>query len=72
MKYEITNYEADSNFVQIEIKDKKDAFCFMGDVYLSRRPKIAYDDKGIETIIDEGYRKILLQSDFNVANNSLC
>ena len=67
MKSKITNYEVDSNFVQIEIKDKKDAFCFMGDVYLSRRPKTAYDDKGIEAIIDEGYCKILSQSDFNIA-----
>lgn len=67
MKSEITNYEADSSFVQVEIRDKKDAFCFMGDVYLSRRPKAAYDDKVIESIIDEDYRKILSQSEFNIA-----
>ena len=29
MKSKITNYEVDSNFVQVEIRDKKDTFCFM-------------------------------------------
>ena len=67
MKSKIINYEADSNFVQVEIRDKKDAFCLIGDVYLLRRPKAAYDDKGIEAIIDKGYRKILSQSEFNIA-----
>jgi poly-gamma-glutamate synthesis protein (capsule biosynthesis protein) len=61
-------YKASDNFVKKGTREKKDTFCFVGDVFLSKKPRTAYDDKGIEGIIDEGYLNILKDSDFNVAN----
>lgn len=61
-------YQASSNFEKVEIREKKDVFCFAGDVFLSKKPRMAYDEKGIDGIIDESFLKILQSSDFNVAN----
>lgn len=61
-------YKASSNFVKVQNREKKDVFCFVGDVFLSKKPRAAYDEKGIDGIIDEGYLKILKGSDFNIAN----
>lgn len=61
-------YKAKPDFKKVDTREKKDVFCFAGDVYLSKKPRTAYDEKGIEGIIDESYRKILDASDFNVAN----
>ena len=61
-------YKASDSFVKVENRDKKDTFCFVGDVFLSKKPQAAYDEKGISGIIDDGFLKILNGSDFNIAN----
>ena len=61
-------YKASDDFVKVDLRDRKDVFCFVGDVFLSKKPRAAYDKKGIEGIIDDGYLNILKSSDFNIAN----
>ena len=61
-------YKAANDFKKVDIREKKDVFCFAGDVFLSKKPRAAYDEKGIDGIIDESYLKILKNSDFNIAN----
>ncbi len=61
-------YKAKDDFVKIDTREKKDTFCFVGDIFLSRRPRAAYDEKGIDGIIDSGFKKILDGSDFNIGN----
>lgn len=61
-------YKAADSFVKKDIREKKDVFCFVGDVFLSKKPRTAYDEKGLEGIIDDGYLKLLKDSDFNIAN----
>ena len=61
-------YKASSNFVKIDTREKKDVFCFVGDVFLSKKPRTAYDEHGLSGIIDDGYLKLLKDSDFNIAN----
>ena len=64
----IDRYKASDNFAKVDLRDKKDVFCFVGDVFLSKKPRAAYDEKGLEGIIDDGYLNILQSSDFNIAN----
>ena len=64
----VEKYKAPSSFKRVDTREKKDVFCFAGDVFLSKKPRAAYDEKGIDGIIDESYMKILKSSDFNVAN----
>lgn len=61
-------YKAADSFVKKDIREKKDVFCFVGDVFLSKKPRTAYDEHGLSGIIDDGYLKILKGSDFNIAN----
>ena len=61
-------YKASNNFKKVDIREKKDVFCFAGDVFLSKKPRAAYDEKGLDGIIDESYLKILKNSDLNIAN----
>ena len=61
-------YKASNNFKKVDIREKKDVFCFAGDVFLSKKPIAAYDEKGLDGIIDESYLKILKNSDLNIAN----
>ena len=60
--------EPRENFISIKNRDKKDVFCFAGDVFLSERPRKAYDEAGIDGIIDEEYKKVLSDCDLSVAN----
>ena len=61
-------YKASDNFKKVDTREKKDVFCFAGDVFLSKKPRAAYDEKGLDGIIDESYLKILKNSDLNIAN----
>ena len=61
-------YRAAKDFKRVDTREKKDVFCFVGDVFLSKKPRVAYDEKGLDGIIDESYLKILQNSDFNIAN----
>ena len=56
------------DFARVDNRDKKDVFHFVGDVYFSNNIKKAYDEGGIDNILDEDFRKILSTSDLNVAN----
>lgn len=49
-------------------EEKSDVFCFVGDVFLSNKPRVAYDTNGINGIIDDSYQNLLKDSDFNVGN----
>ena len=56
------------DFKPVETREKIDRFCFVGDMYMSKHPRNAYDKKGISGIVDAGYLNILKKSDLNVAN----
>lgn len=57
-----------ADFKKVSKREKKDVFCFVGDVYLSERPRNAYDLNGLDGIVDKGYQRLLSSSDFNIAN----
>ena len=61
-------YKSSEHFKSVEKRDKKDLFYFMGDVYLSKHPRSAYDEMGVKGIIDDSYQKLINSGDFIVAN----
>lgn len=61
-------YSPDEEFEKVGTREKKDVFCFAGDIILAEKPRIAYDKGGIDAIVDKGIRLLFNNSDFNVAN----
>ena len=54
--------------VKIVIREKKDKFCFVGDVFFSTNIRKSYDEKGISGILDASFSEILSNTDMNIAN----
>ena len=65
-------YSPDKGFEKVGTREKKDVFCFAGDIILAEKPRIAYDKGGIDAIVDKGIRLLFNNSDFNVANLECC
>ena len=65
---ESMEYSPSKDFKKVETREKKDEFCFVGDIILHKRPRAAYDKDGIDGIIDNGIRILFNNSDFNIAN----
>ena len=53
-------------------REKTDTFCFVGDVYPSKHAIRAYDEKGIDGLIDKKYKTLLDSSDLNIGNLECC
>ena len=64
--------EASADFVKTTKREKKDVFCFAGDVYFSRRVREAYDKDGIDAILDKSYINELKAADLSVGNLECC
>ena len=65
---ESMEYSPSKDFKRVGTREKKDEFCFVGDIILHKRPRAAYDKDGIDGIIDNGIRILFNNSDFNIAN----
>lgn len=65
---ESIEFSPSKDFKKVTTREKKDEFCFVGDIILHKRPRAAYDKDGIDSIIDNGYRILFNNSDFNIAN----
>ena len=61
-------YSPNKDFKKVGIREKKDVFCFAGDLILAEKPRVAYDNGGIDAIVDKGIRLLFNDSDFNIAN----
>ena len=61
-------YSPSEGFEHVGTRSKQDVFCFAGDIILAERPRVAYDEGGIDAIIDSGIRVLFEKSDLNVAN----
>lgn len=58
----------DRSYANVATRSKIDKIVFAGDIYFSRKVKEAYDEKGIDGIIDKNYKAIIADADFSVAN----
>lgn len=65
---ESIEYSPSKDFKKVGTREKKDEFCFVGDIILHTRPRAAYDKDGIDGIVDNGIRILFNNSDFNIAN----
>ena len=64
--------KAKPTFRKVDKREKKDTFCFVGEVFFSTNIRRTYDDGGIEAVLDESFRKIFESSDMNIANLECC
>ena len=64
--------KASDDFVKIGTRDKKDVFCFAGDIFFSNRVQSAYDEQGIDGVLDVSYRNVLKNADLSVGNLECC
>ena len=56
------------NFEKISKRDKKDLFCFVGDVFFSKYVRAGYDKKGIKGVLEDSILDKLKNADISIGN----